>query len=80
MHCTRARAVVAGRESEKQWWSGCQEKKVRLDQKDIANHQPGFDRFLLHERSPVANCSVSMILERAAAGSAWLGKTRKGRM
>lgn len=68
---------MAGRVSEEQWWSGCQEKKVRLDQKDIANHQPGFDPFLLHERIPEANCSVSMILERAAAGSDWPGETQK---
>lgn len=71
---------MARRESEEQWWSVFQEKKVRLDQKDTANHQPGFDRLLLHERSQEANCSVSVILARAATGSAWLGKAWKETM
>lgn len=73
----KARAAVAGGEAEERWQSDHQWKRMREGQKDLVNNHTGFDRSLLHERSEETNYNISMVLGRATAGSAWIGKAQK---
>lgn len=68
---------MAGGEAEERRQSDHQWKRMRESQEDLANSHTGFDRSLLHERSEETNYSISMVLGRAAAGSAWIGKAQK---
>lgn len=73
----KARAVVAGAEAEERQQSDHQWKRMRASQEDLAISHTGFDRSLLHERNEETNYSIPMVLGRAAAGSAWIGKAQK---
>ena len=68
---------MAGGEAEERWQSDHQWKRMRASQEDLANSHTGFDRSPLHERNDETNCSISMVLGRAVAGSAWIGKAQK---